>query len=89
MRGSRSTAFGLAVIVAVITAACSGSSTRVEPSSTTAPKPEKPSYRLDSTLKLNEIQVLGSHNSYHGAPYPQILAELRKASGDTIANSLD
>jgi hypothetical protein len=89
VRASRWTAFGLAVIVAVIAAACSGGSTRAEPASTTTPKPEQPGYRLDSTLRLNEIQVLGSHNSYHGAPYPQILAELRKGVGVTLANSLD
>ncbi len=27
-----------------------------------------PSYRLDGTLRLNQIQVLGTHNSYHVAP---------------------
>jgi hypothetical protein len=27
-----------------------------------------PAYRLDQTLRLNEIQVLGTHNSYHLAP---------------------
>jgi hypothetical protein len=29
-----------------------------------------PSYRLDATLRLNQIQVLGTHNSYHVAPPP-------------------
>ena len=27
-----------------------------------------PTYRLDGTLRLNQIQVLGTHNSYHVAP---------------------
>ena len=27
-------------------------------------------HRLDSTLRLNQIQVLGTHNSYHVAPAP-------------------
>jgi hypothetical protein len=27
-----------------------------------------PAYRLDGTLRLNQIQVLGTHNSYHFAP---------------------
>ena len=27
-----------------------------------------PAYRLDGTLRLNQIQVLGTHNSYHVAP---------------------
>ena len=31
-------------------------------------------YRLDSTLRLDQVQVLGSHNSYHAFPYPQVLA---------------
>lgn len=29
-----------------------------------------PAYRLDATLRLNQIQVLGTHNSYHVAPAP-------------------
>ena len=29
-----------------------------------------PAYRLDGTLRLNQIQVLGTHNSYHLAPPP-------------------
>jgi hypothetical protein len=77
---ARVTAFGSLVIVAVIAAACSGSSTRAEPLDPPGRSPRNRAYRLDSTLTLNEIQVLGSHNSYHGAPYPQILAELRKAT---------
>ena len=28
----------------------------------------EPAYRLDDTLRLNQIQVLGTHNSYHVAP---------------------
>ena len=34
------------------------------------PAPEPPAYRLDGTLRLNQIQVLGTHNSYHVAPSP-------------------
>jgi len=30
--------------------------------------PAAPPYRLDGTLRLNQIQVLGTHNSYHLAP---------------------
>jgi hypothetical protein len=29
-----------------------------------------PAYRLDGTLRLNQIQVRGTHNSYHVAPAP-------------------
>jgi len=42
-------------------AACSGGGGRDEP---------LPAYRLDGTLRLNQIQVLGTHNSYHVAPAP-------------------
>jgi hypothetical protein len=33
-------------------------------------QPAAPAYRLDGTLRLNQIQVLGTHNSYHVAPAP-------------------
>ena len=29
-----------------------------------------PAYRLDGTLRLNQVQLLGTHNSYHVAPAP-------------------
>jgi hypothetical protein len=31
---------------------------------------------IDDCVRLNEIQVLGTHNSYHKAPAPSMLAEL-------------
>ena len=40
-------------------------------------------------MRLNQIQVLGSHNSYHGPPYPQVLAELRQQGLGAVADSLD
>ena len=89
MRGSRWTAFGLVVTVAVVAGACSGGSARAHRATTSKPTPVPPAYRLDSTLRLNQIQVLGSHNSYHGAPYPQILAELRRNNLAVIADGLD
>jgi hypothetical protein len=47
-------------LLLVVLAACSGD---------TAERPAAaPSYRLDGTLRLNQIQVLGTHNSYHLAP---------------------
>ena len=62
---------------------------REPPNRRAKPAPAPPTYRLDSTLRLNQIQVLGSHNSYHGAPYPQILAELRENNLGAIADGLD
>ena len=48
-----------------------------------------PGYRLDRTLRLDQIQVLGSHNSYHGRPYPQVLAAFRDGGNAGIAMTLD
>ncbi len=45
-------------------------------------------YRLDDTLRMDQIQVLGSHNSYHGRPYPQVLAALYKST-PALARTLD
>jgi hypothetical protein len=45
-------------------AACSSEAAR------TAEPPPAPAYRLDGTLRLNQIQLLGTHNSYHVAPAP-------------------
>jgi hypothetical protein len=45
-------------------------------------------YRLDSTLRLDQVQVLGSHNSYHGRPYPQVLRGLYAANAG-LAKTLD
>jgi hypothetical protein len=52
-----------------------------------AAEPE-PSYRLDDSLRLDQVQVLGSHNSYHGRPYPEVLAALRNVS-TALGDSLD
>jgi hypothetical protein len=70
-------------------AACSGGSPHARPEPPTKPKPAAPAYPLDSMLRLNQIQVLGSHNSYHAAPYPQLLAELRQQHLGSVADSLD
>jgi hypothetical protein len=48
-------------LVLVALAGCRGES---------APDDVPPAYRLDSTVRLNQIQVLGTHNSYHVAPPP-------------------
>jgi Phosphoinositide phospholipase C, Ca2+-dependent len=36
-------------------------------------------------LRLDQVQVLGSHNSYHGEPYPQVLAALARVNAATAA----
>ncbi len=87
----------LAVLVALAAAACSSSSGndsqhKANPSpATTGSGPTVttiPAYRLDDTLRMDQIQVLGSHNSYHGRPYPQVLAALYKSTPG-LARTLD
>jgi hypothetical protein len=81
------------VLAAAITtaSACSSSgyssdapepTTTAPTGSTVAPRPR---YRLDDTLRLNQVQVLGSHNSYHATPYPEVLAALRGVNPATAA----
>src|ERR1700704_462737 len=85
----------LAVLVALVAAACSSgsSSSKATPSGATTGPPGPTSstvapYRLDDTLRMDQIQVLGSHNSYHGRPYPQVLAALYKST-PALARTLD
>ena len=63
----------LAVSIALVAAACSSSSPRA--------------YPRDGALRLNDIQVLGSHNSYHVQGDPKLLDALR-AFDKTLADSL-
>ena len=56
MHRALAVAVGLALL-----AGCGGGGGRDAPA---------PAYRLDGTLRLNQIQVLGTHNSYHVAPPP-------------------
>jgi len=93
---TRRSALCAALLIGAIAAAaaCSSSSSTSTPTSSaptsfgpgsTAPRA---TYRLDNTLRLNQVQVLGSHNSYHASPYPQVLAALRAVNPATAA-SLD
>lgn len=79
--------------VAVVAAACSGSdsslpdtttTTVAEVTTTTAP----PDYPLDDALHLNEFQALGSHNSYHVQPEPDVFAALT-AFDPNLASTLE
>ncbi len=42
---------------------------------------EAPAYPRDDELRLNQIQVIGSHNSYHIEPRPALLTALVRAVG--------
>ncbi|MDQ2825959.1 MAG: phosphatidylinositol-specific phospholipase C1-like protein [Actinomycetota bacterium] len=58
---------GVAALLLAGLAACGGGSG----GGATGPTPtQEPAYPLDGTLRLNQIQVLGTHNSYHVAPPP-------------------
>ena len=81
------------LLVAFVAAACSSGGNKAAPSTaTTTPAGPTtstlPAYRLDDTLRMDQIQVLGSHNSYHGRPYPQVLAALYKST-PALARTLD
>jgi Phosphoinositide phospholipase C, Ca2+-dependent len=39
---------------------------------------------VEAAVRLNEVQVLGSHNSYHVEPEPRLLAALREALGGEV-----
>jgi len=58
------------VLLVVGVTACSNNSTDTTTSPTTTAPAE--------TLRLNQIQMLGSHNSYHIAPEPRLLEALKK-----------
>ncbi|HEX5095322.1 MAG TPA: Ca2+-dependent phosphoinositide-specific phospholipase C, partial [Acidimicrobiia bacterium] len=82
---------GIAVLVAcsLVMAACSGddddntsSSPDTEATTTTT---FSTVHRLDDTLRLNQMQVLASHNSYKGALYPQVLATLQSTVPEIAA----
>lgn len=64
---------GLAAsVLLVAAAACSATTDSAEPAGT----PPTTSRRLARELRLNDIQALGSHNSYHVAPAPELAALL-------------
>src|SRR5262245_22404104 len=63
----------LAAAVLVIAAACTGGGgSSSSPSSSTVA-----GYPSDDTLRLNDLQVLGSHNSYHVEGDPKLLDAIR------------
>src|SRR5262245_20688657 len=79
LRGRRGWTALPAASLAVLAMACSdddeGAATATsEPATTTT---TAPAYPLDDTLRLNEIQALGSHNSYHVQAEPALFAALQ------------
>jgi len=92
MHRARRYGLGLVAILGVLLAATACSSgakpAATKPTATSGAPTPAAAYRLDDALRLNQIQVLGSHNSYHASPYPKVLAALRRVS-PAIAVGLD
>jgi hypothetical protein len=68
--------FGVVLAVG-LAAACSSDGTDAEGSA--ASTTTVAAYPLDGTLRFDQVQVLASHNSYHGRPYPEVLEGLQQA----------
>jgi hypothetical protein len=77
----RSMWVALVAAVTVVVAACAPPTTTPPPSTTTTvvdPAPQAPVG--DDLIRLNQIQLLGSHNSYHVAPDPRVIDLLKAAA---------
>jgi hypothetical protein len=71
MSSARGVVAVAATVVAVAGCSSAAGSGDTAPATTTVP-----AYPLDGTLRLDQIQVLASHNSYHGRPYEEVLAAI-------------
>src|SRR3954452_11902044 len=88
-RGSVQRKALVAIVVAVLfAAACSSGNNDASSPAPSTTAANNATYPRDAQLRLNQIQVLGSHNSYHGALDPKVLAALTKI-GATVAATLD
>jgi Phosphoinositide phospholipase C, Ca2+-dependent len=74
------------VAVALLAAGCSGSGGSTGDATTTS-APADAAYPLDDELRLNQIQALGTHNSYHVEAAPDLLSVLR-AFEPALADSI-
>ena len=77
-------ALPLVLLLLLVVAACSGDDGASAPSTTTSTALRP----LDDELRLNDIQVLGTHNSYHLQGEPPLLDALR-AFDPALAASLE
>ncbi|MEZ5320926.1 MAG: Ca2+-dependent phosphoinositide-specific phospholipase C [Microthrixaceae bacterium] len=69
-RGRTTSVLIVAMAVVVATVACSNDDSTSERSTTTS------AVGVEDTVRLNQIQLVGSHNSYHVAPAPEIMTAL-------------
>jgi hypothetical protein len=82
-RGTGAAAATLGALALATTAACGGGG-----GGGGGGGDEEPLRPLDETLRLNDVQVLGSHNSYHVEQPPEVMALLRAFSPE-LADSLE
>jgi hypothetical protein len=75
---TRRLATALVLVAAVPVLAGAGCEPRIGPGG------PGPRHDGDRGVRLNEVQVLASHNSYHVQPEPTLLAALRAALGDAV-----
>jgi len=40
--------------------------------------------RADAQVRMNQIQVIGTHNSYHIEPHPSVMAIIRQSAGQRV-----
>lgn len=69
---------------ALLASACSG-----DDDGTTAPADTTSATEPAVEVRMNEIQVLGSHNSYHLRPAPEVLEGVAALAGQQVADELD
>ncbi|MGQ0823684.1 MAG: Ca2+-dependent phosphoinositide-specific phospholipase C [Actinomycetota bacterium] len=76
------------LVAAVALAACSGDDDgpgEESAASTTTTTQAPTAHPLDDTLRLHQVQVLGSHNSYKTFPYPEVMDSIRDDIPATVA----
>jgi len=87
--GGSSSPAGSAAAATTASAATSTSTTSTTTTSSTATSPATTAAPDPATLlRLNDIQVLGSHNSYHLRPIPVVFAAIGVVSQE-LADSID
>jgi hypothetical protein len=66
----------VALIALILSTVAASACSDDDSGESTATRPTVSSPSTDDSLRLHEVQVLGSHNSYHGRPDPSVLAAL-------------
>lgn len=85
-RRRRVVALVAGALLAGTVAACSGGSDDAGPTTTTRPSSTTSPTAATDSLRLDQIQVIGTHNSFHVAPDPAELALLAAQNPDQAAH---